>query len=49
MPDLPIASIAAAALIVALAYVVFGLTGFGATIVGVPLLRTSCRSASRCR
>ena len=38
MPDLPIASIAAAALIVALAYVVFGLTGFGATIVGVPLL-----------
>jgi uncharacterized membrane protein YfcA len=38
MPDLPLASIAAAALIVVLAYVVFGLTGFGATIVGLPLL-----------
>ena len=38
MPDLPLASIAAAALIVVFAYTVFGLTGFGATIVGVPLL-----------
>jgi len=38
MPDLPLASIVAAALIVVLAYTVFGLTGFGAAIVGVPLL-----------
>jgi uncharacterized membrane protein YfcA len=38
MPDLPLASIAAAMLIVTLAYTVFGLTGFGAAIVGVPLL-----------
>lgn len=38
MPDLPLASIVAAALIVAFAYTVFGLTGFGSTIVGVPLL-----------
>jgi uncharacterized protein len=38
MPDLPLASVVAAALIVVLAYTVFGLTGFGAAIVGVPLL-----------
>ena len=38
MPDLPLVSIVAAALIVVLAYTVFGLTGFGAAIVGVPLL-----------
>ena len=38
MPDLPLASIAGAALIIVLAYTVFGLTGFGAAIVGVPLL-----------
>ena len=38
MPDLPLASVAAAALIVVLAYTVFGVTGFGAAIVGVPLL-----------
>ena len=38
MPDLPLASIAAAAVVVAFAYTVFGLTGFGSTIVGVPLL-----------
>ena len=38
MPDLPTATIVAAALVVALAYTVFGITGFGATIVGVPLL-----------
>jgi uncharacterized membrane protein YfcA len=38
MPDLPFPTIAAAALAVTLAYTVFGLTGFGAAIVGVPLL-----------
>ena len=38
MPDLPLASVVAAALIVVLAYTVFGVTGFGAAIVGVPLL-----------
>ena len=38
MPDLPLATIVAAGLVVALAYTVFGVTGFGATIVGVPLL-----------
>jgi uncharacterized protein len=38
MPDLPLASIIAAALVVVIAYTVFGLTGFGASIVGVPLL-----------
>ena len=38
LPDLPLASIVAAALIIVLAYVVFGLTGFGAAVVGVPLL-----------
>jgi uncharacterized protein len=38
LPELPPASIVAAALIVVLAYTVFGLTGFGAAIVGVPLL-----------
>src|SRR5664279_894147 len=38
MPDLPLATIAAAAVVVTLAYTVFGLTGFGAAIVGVPLL-----------
>jgi uncharacterized membrane protein YfcA len=38
MPDLPLASIVAAALVVVLAYTVFGLTGFGASIVAVPLL-----------
>lgn len=38
MPDLPLVTIVAAALAVTLAYIVFGLTGFGAAIVGVPLL-----------
>jgi uncharacterized protein len=38
MPDLPLASIGAAALAITLAYAVFGLTGFGAAVVGVPLL-----------
>lgn len=38
LPDLPPATIAAAALIIALSYTVFGLTGFGAAVVGVPLL-----------
>ncbi|HEY3634829.1 MAG TPA: sulfite exporter TauE/SafE family protein [Caldimonas sp.] len=38
MPDLPLVTIVAAALIVALGYTVFGLTGFGSTIVAVPLL-----------
>ena len=37
MPDLPLPTVAAAAL-AGLAYTVFGLTGFGAAIVGVPLL-----------
>src|SRR6187455_929843 len=38
MPDLPLATLVTAALAVTLAYTVFGLTGFGAAIVGVPLL-----------
>ena len=38
MPDLPLVTIVSAALAVTLAYTVFGLTGFGAAIVGVPLL-----------
>jgi uncharacterized membrane protein YfcA len=38
MPDLPLATVVGAALAVVLAYTVFGLTGFGAAIVGVPLL-----------
>jgi uncharacterized membrane protein YfcA len=38
MPDLPFHSIVAAGAIIAFAYTVFGITGFGATIVGVPLL-----------
>src|SRR5437899_3236817 len=38
MPDLPLATIVGAAFVVVLAYTVFGLTGFGAAIVGVPLL-----------
>ena len=38
MPDLPLASIGAAALVITLSYAVFGLTGFGAAVVGVPLL-----------
>jgi uncharacterized membrane protein YfcA len=38
MPDLPLLSIVGAAFVVVLAYTVFGLTGFGAAIVGVPLL-----------
>ena len=36
--SLPIETFALAALIVALAYVIFGLTGFGSTVVAVPLL-----------
>ena len=36
--DLPLASVAATGLIVALAYTVFGLTGFGSSITAVPLL-----------
>lgn len=36
--DLPWTTLASAALIVLLAYTVFGLTGFGAAIVGLPLL-----------
>ena len=40
MPDLPLATLVTAALAVTLAYTVFGLTGFGAAIVGVPLLAT---------
>ncbi|MBV9891802.1 MAG: sulfite exporter TauE/SafE family protein [Rhizobacter sp.] len=38
MPDLPLASIVAAALVVLVAYTVFGMIGFGSTIVGAPLL-----------
>ena len=38
MPDLPLVTVVGAALAVTLAYTVFGLTGFGAAIVGVPLL-----------
>ncbi len=38
MPDLPLATVVGAALAVVLAYTVFGLSGFGAAIVGVPLL-----------
>jgi len=38
MLDLPLVTIVTAALAVTLAYTVFGLTGFGAAIVGVPLL-----------
>jgi uncharacterized membrane protein YfcA len=38
MPDLPLLSIIGAAVAVTVAYVVFGLTGFGAAIVAVPLL-----------
>ncbi len=38
MPDLPLLTIIGAALAVTLGYTVFGLTGFGATIVAVPLL-----------
>lgn len=38
MPDLSLASIVTAAIVVVLAYTVFGLTGFGSTIVGAPLL-----------
>src|SRR5436305_8823485 len=38
MPDLPLATIVGAAFVVVLAYTVFGLTGFGSTIVAVPLL-----------
>ena len=38
MPDLPLVTILAAALVVTLGYTVFGLTGFGSTIVAVPLL-----------
>src|SRR3954467_9995372 len=38
MPDLPLVTVVTAALAVTLAYTVFGLTGFGAAIVGVPLL-----------
>jgi hypothetical protein len=49
MPDLPLVTLVTAALAVTLAYTVFGLTGFGAAIVGVPCSRTSCRSGSRCR
>jgi uncharacterized membrane protein YfcA len=36
--SLPIETLALAALIVAVAYVIFGLTGFGSTVVAVPLL-----------
>jgi len=38
MIDLPWSTIAAAAVIVTLGYTVYGLTGFGATIVALPLL-----------
>ena len=38
MTELPWTTLAATALIVALAYVVYGLTGFGASIVAIPLL-----------
>ena len=38
--SVPIEALIAAALIVALAYAVFGLTGFGASIVAMPLLVT---------
>lgn len=38
MLDLPWTTLLAAALVVTLAYAVFGLTGFGSAIVGVPLL-----------
>lgn len=36
--SLPLETFALAALIVAVAYVIFGLTGFGSTVVAVPLL-----------
>jgi uncharacterized membrane protein YfcA len=36
--SLPLETVALAALIVAVAYVIFGLTGFGSTVVAVPLL-----------
>ncbi|HVL59356.1 MAG TPA: hypothetical protein VM491_22920, partial [Burkholderiaceae bacterium] len=36
--DLPLAAIAAAAVAVVFAYTMLGLTGFGASIVGMPLL-----------
>lgn len=36
--NLPIETLALAVLIVAVAYVVFGLTGFGSTVIAVPLL-----------
>ncbi len=36
--SLPLETFALAALIVAIAYVIFGLTGFGSTVVAVPLL-----------
>ena len=38
LPDLPPATLVEAALIVTAAYVVYGLSGFGAAIFGVPLL-----------
>ena len=36
--SLPLETFALAALVVAIAYVIFGLTGFGSTVVAVPLL-----------
>ncbi|MEO8835884.1 MAG: sulfite exporter TauE/SafE family protein [Caldimonas sp.] len=38
MTDFPLVTVVAAALVVTLAYTVFGLTGFGAVVVGLPLL-----------
>ena len=38
MPDLPWTTLLAAAAAVTLAYTVYGLTGFGASIVAIPLL-----------
>ena len=38
MADLPLSTLLAAAAIVTLGYTVYGLTGFGAAIVAIPLL-----------
>ncbi len=47
--ELPWATLLAAAFIVTLGYTVYGLTGFGASIVALPLLAHFFRCALRCR